>query len=88
MENETETEGERETDIVRERGRETARGKESINLKDRPIKGNKAKSVIRKKESCRHLYQTINVETDSDNEASGERKFTMIKNSITKIAKK
>ena len=49
MENETETEGERETDIVRERGRETAGGKESMNLKDRPIKGNEGKSVIRKK---------------------------------------
>ena len=49
MENETETEGERETDIVRETGRESGGGKEWINLKDRPIKGNKAKRVIRKK---------------------------------------
>ena len=59
-----------------------------MNLKDRPIKGNQVKSKIRKKESCRHLYQRINIEIDSDNEASKARKFTIIKNSITKIAKK
>ena len=60
IDNETETEGERETDIVRETGRETARGKEWMNLEDRPIKGNQVKRVIRKKSQVDTFIKNIN----------------------------